>query len=238
MSYKPKMDPLQNIPSEIFQNVFSAFNADELKDLMCVSKHWYQTIAYSTKIMRKVRLSVRGDWMEESEIKALSSASDRSYSSILISSVMSHDALDLISNPYYTLKEVNLYDISFDSYSMLESFFENFQTTLTSLTMSGIHIKKVNDDENDFLSNLNFLSLKELAIFCSHTPKLTRLFLRASQNLTKLELRMTEGYFDENVVIEVGNIATLKTFKTNDFCMQKILTLNLFSNVAFQLDKL
>lgn len=103
------MDPLENLPEEIYDEILKNFTTNELLDVLSlVSQRWYEVIGKSSVCMENVKLNLKSrrktDFNERIEtLKWMSRKSSRKYiniqSNCLIDSLVSNEFWNFLQSP-------------------------------------------------------------------------------------------------------------------------------------------
>lgn len=225
------MDP-SFLPALCFEHIMSFLTGKEMLNIMTVSQNWYHAISSSSRLMSKVQIEIRGDWLICCELKQLTemaNTSDRAYSNALVSCSESlmPTIIDIFDHPMRNWKSVEFFDVHFESSDELKELFSCFESTVKNLKLFQVTVKG-----NVTLEFKNFKKLEKLKI-CYSDSIIYKRVLQSASNLKFLELGAVDC-ITETAIDAVKNLEHLKVLHMSREWTSKFMA-NEVTDIKFKL---
>lgn len=213
------MDPLEEFPTEVAEMIFTHFRGRELMQLSLVSPGWKTFIGSSFICMKKLRLALRGDWVNFTDNDRKILLAGRKYSDVLISA-----GTEQLGIMYEIMKAssnwttVRISGTKFSTSAVFIAFLETFAATVQDLELYWLSVGDCIEAQE---VTLNFGKLKRLEMSCCDVDVYALLLEKSPSVEEALIFNYMHSINNWNVV----------NLRNSAFKLQKVTTLHLTTDI-------
>lgn len=238
MEQQHSKDPLENLPSDLYDLVFQHIPPLHLLSLSSVSTLWYSIIGESPSAMKKLKITLthlNSLGMKAPEKNLSSLFTSRQYRNIYadFSEHKHQDILKVLEPEKRRWRNVHLLNASLES----GKFFDFFQETVENLTLARINCDILEEERKEAKS---FINLKCLKIFSCNANLMKN--LDKCSNLTELHVSESEtsGQRPEREIMEklLTNNKDLENLSIFSHTAEILLPKQIKARLPFRLKKL
>lgn len=182
------MDPVQELPVEVMEEIFGFLSKEDLLKATLVSSKWNEMIGRSLKCMEPLKLGLHGGSYPFKPEHEEFMVNGRNFSNVVISEATAF--LPLIYDVFSVKahwKIVHIFCTSFETVSDFEKLLKTFEQTVEHLMLIEVTIQ----EENVEIIDLKLKKLKTLSIACTD-DRITHSVLSNCQELESLKLGYVE----------------------------------------------